>query len=339
MSRPGRVIIQGPAVAAALLLCFSCKGKTDEAQPHETPRVEEKGLSGEMTIFHAGSLAVPFRHVSAAFMEENPDVKVEHEAGGSRKMIRQITQLGKEADILASSDYVAIRQLMFPEHADWYIAFATNRIVIAYTGKSAFADEINADNWHEILLREGVEFGRGDHNMDPCGYRTLLCWKLAEKHYGKEGLYEKLQEGCGEKNVRPKSEDLVSLVQAGELDFAFEYYSVSRQHKLKFLTLPQEIDLSDASLKEVYSAVQVEVTGKKPSEMQVQKGEPILYAVTVPKNAADKDLACEWIKFLISDRGRHLVRENFQDPLSRPLAFAYDRVPETLKGLVDPFNK
>ncbi|MFH1437956.1 MAG: extracellular solute-binding protein [Pseudomonadota bacterium] len=313
------------------LLGLSCKGGKQE------PRSETGELQGELTIFHAGSLAVPFRDISGAFMKKHPGVTVELESGGSRKMIRRITQLRQEADILASSDYAAIEQLMMPDFAAWYIGFATNRMVIAYGKKAKYADEIGPDNWHEVLLRGGVEFGRGDHNMDPCGYRTLLAWKLAEKHYGKEGLYAKLDAKCGEKNVRPKSENLLPLLQSGDMDYAFEYESVARQHGLGFVALPAKIDLSDAGMKDHYAAVSVEVTGKEPGEIQVQKGEPIMYAVTIPKSAPSPELAAAWIMFLVGEEGRGLLKKNFQNPLDEPLASGLEHVPATLKGLVKDF--
>ena len=140
--------------------------------------------SQTLTIFHAGSLAVPFDEVGEAFMEQNPDVRVQTEGGGSRTTIRKVTELGKKADIIGSADYLAIEELMFPEYADWYIIFATNEMVIIYTDKSKDQDEITADNWYQILLRDGVEYGHSDPNADPCGYRTLMVWQLAEVYYG-----------------------------------------------------------------------------------------------------------------------------------------------------------
>ena len=318
-------------VVSVMLLGLSCKGGKQE------PPSETGELRGTLTVFHAGSLAVPFRDISHAFMKKHPKVTVELESGGSRKMIRRITQLHQEADILASSDYVAIEQLMMPDFTAWYIGFATNRMVIAYGKKAKYADEINLDNWHEVLLRDGVVFGRGDHNMDPCGYRTLLAWKLAEKHYGKEGLYAKLDAKCGEKNIRPKSENLLPLLQSGDMDYAFEYESVARQHELGFVALPAKINLSDAGMKDLYATVKVEVSGKKPGETQVQKGEPILYAVTIPAGAPSPELAAEWIRFLVGEEGRGLLKKNFQNPLDEPLASGLEYVPALLRGLVKEY--
>ena len=217
-----------------------------------------------LIILHAGSLSVPFDRVAEAFEELNPGVTVETESAGSRTTIRKVTELGKLADVVASADYLAIEELMFPEYADWYISFATNEMVIAYTGQSQYQEEITADNWYEVLLREGVNYGHSDPDADPCGYRSLMLWQLAEEYYGVPGLYESLDEGCPPENIRPKETDLIALLQSGDMDYAFEYRSVAVQRGLEYLSLPDEIDLSNFDLADLYSQAEVEVTGAEP---------------------------------------------------------------------------
>ena len=147
-----------------------------------------------LTIYHAGSLAIPFDDITREFNKLYPDIRVETEISGSATAIRKVTQLGKKAGIVASSDYTLIPELMFTEYAEWYIIFAANQMVIAYTDNSLFGDEIDKDNWYQILQRDGVRYGRSDPDQDPCGYRTLMVWQLAEAYYGIPGLYDKLYE-------------------------------------------------------------------------------------------------------------------------------------------------
>ena len=143
-----------------------------------------------LTIYHAGSLTIPFDEVTKEFNKLYPDIKVEAEVAGSVTAIRKVTELGKKADIIASADYTLIPEMMFPEYAEWYIIFATNQMVIAYTDNSLFGNEINGDNWYEILQRDGVKYGRSNPDRDPCGYRTLMVWQLAEDYYNAPELYE-----------------------------------------------------------------------------------------------------------------------------------------------------
>jgi molybdate/tungstate transport system substrate-binding protein len=82
-------------------------------------------------------------------------------------MARMISELGKPADIMASADFKVIDKSLIPKHADWNIRFTTNQPVLCYTDSSRFADEINADNWTDILGRKGVSWGHSDPNLDP----------------------------------------------------------------------------------------------------------------------------------------------------------------------------
>lgn len=55
------------------------------------------------------------------------------EGGGSTKMARMISEVGKPADIMASADYTVIDKILIPGFAEWNIRFATNQLVLCYT--------------------------------------------------------------------------------------------------------------------------------------------------------------------------------------------------------------
>ena len=290
-----------------------------------------------LTIYHAGSLTIPFDEVTKEFNKLYPDIKVETEVAGSATAIRKVTELGKKADIIASADYTLIPQLMFPEYAEWYITFACNRMVIAYTDSSQFEDEVNKDNWYEILQRDGVNYGRSDPNQDPCGYRTLIVWQLAEDYYNVPGLYDKLYGAEGDM-LRPKSVELIALLESGDLDYAFEYLSVARQHKLNFVELPAEIDLSSEEFMNYYSKAQVEIAGKKPGETITKTGKPIVYGITIPKDAPHPELAVTWIDFLLSPDGMAIMEANGQPPIIPAVTNDKSKLPDELRKYVTENN-
>ena len=285
-----------------------------------------------LTVFHAGSLSVPFETAAGEFKEIYSNVDVEREPAGSRTTIRKVTELGKLADVIGSADYIAIEQLMFPDFTEWYIIFASNEIVIAYTDESKYSDEINKHNWHQILTREGVEYGHSDPDADPCGYRTLLVWQLAEQYYGMPGLYNKLMAGCPDKNTRPKETELIALLQSGELDYAFQYRSIARQHNLRFVELPPQINLADIQYQDLYATAEVEVAGNKPGTTQTQIGQPIFYAITIPKNAPRTDLGIAFLKFLLGPEGQAIMEENGQSPIVPALTNDLQKLPLELRS-------
>jgi molybdate/tungstate transport system substrate-binding protein len=290
-------------------------------------------LSGTLQIFHAGSLTIPFEQISTEFNKIYPDVEILAEGAGSATTIRKVTELGKECGVIGSADYTLIPELMFPDYADWYLIFASNQMCIAYTDTSQFADEINSDNWYEILARDGVTYGRSDPDQDPCGYRTLMVWQLAEKHYGVSGIYDSLFETADDV-MRPKSVELIALLESGDLDYAFEYTSVAAQHNLKHVKLPTEINLSDENLNDFYAQAEVEIAGAEPGETIVIFGKAIVYGVTIPSNFERMELALAWVDFLMGPDGVNIMEANGQPAVVPAITNDAGKLPETLSKYV-----
>jgi molybdate/tungstate transport system substrate-binding protein len=316
------------ALTLVLVLLAGC-GPT----PHASP-TSQVALEGKLIIFHAGSLTVPVDELAKAFQSQHPGVTFETEAGGSNATARKISELGREADLMISADYTVIDKLLIPDFADWNVRFARNTMVIAYTDESAYADEINGDNWYEILPREGVIYGHSDPDADPCGYRTLLVWQLAEAYYGVDGLYDTLQEHCPPENVRPKSVELIALLESGDMDYAWKYRSVAVQHGLKFVELPDEIKLSMVEHADFYGQAAVEIAGSEPGTTMTMTGAPIVYGVTIPKNAPSPDLALEFVKFLLGPDGQAIMEGQGQPPIVPATTSDMNAVPAELKELV-----
>ncbi len=292
----------------------------------------------EVIIFHAGSLTVPFAKMEKEFESLHPNIDVKREGGGSTKMARLISEVGKTADIMASADYKVIDNNLIPEFADWDIRFASNQLVLCYTDSSKYADEVNADNWYNILLREGVEWGHSDPNLDPCGYRSLMVMQLAEKYYNQDGLYQRLLENRNDKNVRPKSVELVNLLKTGNLDYAWEYLSVAVQHDLKYIKLNDHINLGNYKYGSMYEKAKVNVSGKKPGTTIVKKGKSCTYGVTMIKDAPNREAATEFLAYLLDpDKGLKILKDMGQPPFVPcriPSKEMKDQLPQKLKSYV-----
>ncbi|AHF79930.1 tungstate ABC transporter substrate-binding protein WtpA [Thermococcus paralvinellae] len=345
------VLIIGIVIASGCIGGNEVKdtGTSEKASPSATQTELKKAT---LKIFHAGSLSEPLKDVSEAFKEYAKeqlgyDVEIQAEASGSVMAVRKVTDLHKTADIVAVADYTLIPQLLVPNYTDFYVLFATNEIVIAFTDKSKYADEINSDNWYEILARPDVKFGFSDPNQDPCGYRSVMVMKLADLYYGKpifETLVEKNTNIYAEGNhviapkeiqvkndkvvIRPKETDLTGLVESGSLDYYFIYKSVAMQHHLKFIELPKEINLKDFTLADHYGQVSITLgsTGK------TIKAKPIVYGVTVLKDAPNRELALQYLRFMLSEKGKEIFAENYQDFIWPPVAFG--NVPDEIKDEV-----
>ncbi len=296
----------------------------------------EKSAGQKLIVFHAGSLSVPFRKISRMFMRDHPNVTILLEAAGSRSCARKISDLGRECDVMASADYTVIDALLIPDHASWNIKFASNEMAIVYTEDSKRHGEIDAGNWHEVLLDPDVAFGRSDPDTDPCGYRAVLTMKLAEKYYSESGLAGRLLEKDN-RFIRPKETDLLALLETGTIDYIFLYRSVAQQHGLEFLVLPDEINLKNPGFTDMYGAVGVEISGKKPGEKMVKRGAPMVYGITIPSNSPSAELAQHFIDFILdADLGMKVMEEAGQPSMVPSSSETYEAIPAALKKYAKP---
>jgi len=286
----------------------------------------------KIIIFHAGSLSVPFSQIEKEFEKKYPQYDVLREPAGSVACARKIVDLNKKADIFASADYKVINDLVIPQYAKFNALFATNEMVIAYTNHSKYNKEINQNNWTDILLKKGVKVGHSNPNLDPCGYRSVLVVKLASIYYNKPNFYNKLmgykeyyKNGIEDKSkivVRPKETDLLSLLEIGAIDYLFIYKSVAKQHNLKFIELPPQINLSSNKYKDYYKQVSFKIIGKKPGEFIEKIGAPMVYGVTILENEylpINKKGAILFVKFLLSKKGEEIMEKNGQGTINPPI--------------------
>jgi len=326
-----------------------------------------------LTIFHAGSLAVPFADLGAEFEESHPDVDIVFTSGGSATMISNaIAQedAGESPpDIIASADYKLIPERMYGgNYSDWYIAFARNTMVLCYSDNATGSDEIVSENrtWYDVLRNEDVSYGHSDPDQDPCGYRTLLVVQLAQAYYcdnatdfgltpdpdaadlydvlipgseherGRTGGTSENRTGGSEEVVSAKSVDLIVALESGDLDYAFEYRSVAVQHGLNFVELDDYVNLSKTSV-ELPGVEEFYATAsieiKSGDTYAAQYGAAIVYGITVPCNAENEELAAEFIELLLSATGKQVMEVENGQPMLDPPLCDH---PENLPDLLQP---
>jgi len=307
-----------------LLLLHTCKSEKNSNE-------QSKDFSGDLVVFHAGSLSVPFQEIADSFELIHPGVDIKLEAAGSVDCARKITDLDKEADIMASADYKVIQKLLIPGHTNWLIKFAANEMTVVYDEDSKYASEIDETNWPAILQRNNVYYGRSDPDSDPCGYRTVLTLRLAEWYYNEPGMAAEFLE----KNtnfMRPKETDLLALLESNALDYIFLYRSVAEQHNLEYLTLPDSINLGNPNLKTHYANVAVNIAGKQPGQKLKISGEPMVYGVTMLNDAPNPGVAKAFLHFLLNkDKGLKIMKRNGQPALVPAQTETYSYIPEEFR--------
>jgi molybdate/tungstate transport system substrate-binding protein len=313
-------------VVAPALLALSSLALASSASVAQAP------VSGPLVVFNAGSLAKPFSDLLRVFKTRHSGVATAQENSGSLEAARKLTDLGKIPDVIGVADYGVIAKLLIPQHASWYATFARNSMVLIYTDQSIGAGEITGQNWWEVLQRPDVRAGRSDPALDPNGYRSLMVFQLAEAFYRQPGLGKRLERAFPPKYIRPKEADLTALVQAGELDYAWSYASIAKTTGLRYVSLPREIDLSDPQLAEWYARASVRLPGQsRASRDSVEfRGEPIVYALTIPAAAPHPRPAAAFVRFVLSPEGQAILKANGFTLLDEPLLAGPGKPPPDL---------
>jgi molybdate/tungstate transport system substrate-binding protein len=344
---------------ALLTICAGITGLT--ACSGESPT--------KIRVLCAGSLMVPFQELEREFEAKYPDIDVLIEGHGSIQVIRHVTEIHEEADVMAVADHSLIPMMMYnvkipdtdDDYADWYIKFATNSLGIAYTSASKYAGEINEQNWYEIMSRPDVRVGFADARLDACGYRTLMLLNLAETYYSNDDItggvlgefnpaitatienetrviaIPEILNPLSERTIlRGSSIRMLALLDSGDIDYTFEYRSVAEQHGLRFIELPPEINLGDAGYSALYSRVKCLLDFHRFSSVQPEfEGQPIIYGITVPNNAPHPGEAEQFIEFLLGAEGSRILAQNHQPALEAVEAENIDNVPVSLKQFLE----
>lgn len=289
-----------------------------------------------LTVFAAGTLAVPFKEIDALFEQQHPQVVVQPQFGGSVKMAKQITELHQPADILAVADYRVIPKYLFahdggPARAQWYAGFARNAVTFVYTEKSKFAGEIDGKNWHQVLARPGVEIGRSSPDTDPSGYQTVQMLDLAAAYYHVPDLAAKILANAPQANIRDTETSLISALQLGQIDYLAIYRSDALQHHFKHLDLPPEIDLSDPDDAALYAEAVAHTANGDLA------GAPIVYAVTIIADAEHRDWAETYVALLLGPEGQEIMRKNGFGGFAPAYAVNPEAMPAGLRSLVKPW--
>lgn len=313
-----------------------------------------------MKIYHAGSLSAPLSDAEKAFEASHLNVDIQREAYGSADAVKQVKDLKRPGDIVAVADYDLIDKRMIPDHADWNLQFARGELVIVYSNESKYKSQINGQNWYQIFRKPDVKFGLSDPNADPCGYRSVMLFQLAESFYNDDNIFDDLiaqntamtseTNGTGfviyapsnlnptsKVMIRPKEVDLMQAIESGNLDYLIIYKSIAEQHRnsgARFIELPEKLNLKYARYESEYKQISL-VQNSDTDKSKTVTLKPIVYGITVVKNSKQMELALEFVRMMITNEGIDILKKNFQEPIT-PAVSTVDlsKIPDMLRPYV-----
>ncbi len=283
----------------------------------------------ETTVFAAGSLARPLREALDSISAGGGPV-VRLEIMGSRELLRAVTSLGRTPDLIVSADAEELEQALIPDFVTSSTTFATNRVVLALSPKSALSPKLTAMNWADVAASGSLRIARADPARAPLGYRTQLVWQLAEHALVRPGLAARLAAASPEALMRGNESDLVALLESGDADAAWCYESLARALKIPYVRIGDAVDLGSVADSATYRIATIRIAGSRPGDSVTVTGIPIRYAIAVLRNGPDVIGATMLRERLLDSASVRIMRRVGLDVLDAP------RVVTTAANLKSP---
>ena len=258
-------------------------------------------VASGITVFHADSLAGPMKELKAAFEAKRKGGTVSLVTGRSELLAEQILK-GDTCDVFAPSSAAVIENLLLGKKitstnmdaATWYIIFSANEMVVITKKGNPLGIKRITD-----LSKPDVKFTRVTGEKDLGTSRTITFLKQAAALEGQPDLAQKIIDGSIVDLSKPHTvPDTIRAVIEGKANAGVVYYSaaVAAKDNLDIIRFPDNVNLSDK----------------------------IQNAATVSGTAKNKEMAVDFVIFILSPEGQNILKQTGQPPV----------VPAIRKGAV-----
>ncbi|MCM2550801.1 extracellular solute-binding protein [Burkholderia glumae] len=261
-----------------------------------------------VNVLYAGSLVnLMERSVGPAF-EKETGLQFRGYAAGSNKLANEIKGKLRRGDVFVSASPKVNAGLMGEANGNfvtWYVNFAESPLMIGYNPQSRFAKAFETKRWDQVLQEPGIRIGRTDPKLDPKGAFTVEMMTRAASFYHEPDLVQKTLGAPGNPDQVLPEETLVGRLQSGQLDAGF-FYST---------------ETSDLKIPAVAPA----------PELQAKAS----YTLTILSDAPNRDGAARFANFLLSAKGRALLKEHGVDVVRPKVSGNAQALPPSLQAVID----
>ena len=263
-----------------------------------------------LAVAYAGSMGAVMDQALGPAIARQAHVQFQGRGAGAYALAHLLADGKLRADVFVSITPGPIEVLRRAGLVDAAVPVASTQMVIAYSPDgphaAAFRDAAAGRvAWYEVLRRPGVRFGRTDPTTDPQGRNIVFTMLLAQEYYRQPGLAAALLGDFQHNTAQIFAEpSLLSRLQSGQLDATSGYLSAVRSHKLPYITLPAQINLSDPAMQhDGYGRVHFSITGAdgQPQQLSTQ---PLVFYAALLKNAADPQAGQAFIRLMQGAQGR-----------------------------------
>ena len=266
-----------------------------------------------LSVAYAGSMGALMDKALGPTIARQEHVQYQGKGAGAYGLAHLIAAKQINPDVFVSITPGPIEVLQKAGLIDTAVPVASTQMVIAYSDKSKFAADFKAAAagkmpWYEVLQKPGLLFGRTDPKTDPQGRNIVFTMLLAEQYYKQPGLADKILGPVENKQQIFTEPSLLSRLESGQLDATSGYLSAVISHKLPYIKLPEQINLSDPGMiQDWYSKVHFNIT-LPDGKTDTLSTQPLVFYAAVLKNAPNPKAGAAFVKLMTSAEGQALFK-------------------------------
>lgn len=256
--------------------------------------------SGTVNVLYAGSLLDLMEQQIGPVFHKATGYTLSGISAGSSALATEIKGGTEVGDVFISASPTADASLMGSSNGSWvttYREFGRSPLVLGYNPSSSFAKALRTQPWYNVVTEPGFLLGRTDPATDPKGVLAVDALTGVALSYNVPQL---ARLATSTSNVFAET-SLVGELQAGQLDAGFFYGVEASSAKLKTVPL-------------------------------VGTGLYAKYTIALIKNAPHAAAAHAFISFLLSVKGRKILKSNSIAPIVPALSFNSSSIPTTTAG-------
>ncbi len=314
------VVILVAAGAGGLGLVAGYEYKTS---PSNSPAAV---ANSTLSVLGAGTLNTLFPPLASALVNVTPGISAPAAAQtyeGSIDVTTAITSLNAKTDVAAVADFRLIPQLLEPKYAGYEVVFGSTPEVLVYNPSVAAFAGVNESNWAQKLVsdvttRGNAPFAVWNASTDPNGYNEIFSLELQGMVYNgsTSTFYSTFYTGGSTSPAVPnsattkleKESQAATLVNSGVVSALITYRSYAVANNLKFVPLNPIVGLQSNNSTALgdYAKLSTTIISSTGAFATVVAA-PVLFSVTVPRNAPNPTLGAEFIDLLLSPEGQAIL--------------------------------
>jgi molybdate/tungstate transport system substrate-binding protein len=286
------------------------------ARPHAAHGTASVACAGSLVKLYKDSLGPAFKRVTGDTAGGPP-------CAGSLALASEILAHEINPGAFLAIGRHAIKELFPAKRAKFALSVASNPLVIAYSSKSRYYNQLNAVWTHSrplsylftLFTTPGFRLGRTDPTQDPQGIFFILMTKLAQSvlHLppgeAAKALGITSSSPFGYKSQQLDEDALPVDISEGVVDAGSEYLPEAKLYGLRYIALPPSLSFGAPSESKLYSTVSLKVSGS------VQQGEVIYLnsALVSPQpgttfSAADQAADVAFLTFMLRPAARTILK-------------------------------